>query len=157
MKIIILFSCLLCTSFCSAQTINEIIKASDNGDAMAQYQLGQEYLSGKNIHEDKVLAFQWFEKSALQDFDSAQFALAVCYYWGRGTKKDKSQALKWYDKSSDLGNGNAQYALGLMHYKGEATLVDPKMSAYYMRLAFKNGNEKAIKFWKKRKLWNYEG
>lgn len=156
MKSIILVSFLLITTLCSAQSTSALVEAANSGDAMAQYQLGKEYLSGKNIHEDKNLAFEWFEKSAFQDFDSAQFALGECYYLGRGTKKDKSQAFKWYEKSSDLGNGEAQYALGVMHYKGEETLVDRKMSAYYIRLAFENGNKKAIKFWNKRKLWKYE-
>jgi TPR repeat protein len=46
-------------------------KAADQGNAMAQYNIGAMYVSGHGVPQDYVTAHMWFNLSAAQDDDDA--------------------------------------------------------------------------------------
>ncbi len=55
--------------------ILSIIKSAEQGNAKAQFELGGMYIQGYGVEEDAELAFEWFEKSALQGNAEAQSVL----------------------------------------------------------------------------------
>ena len=55
--------------------IKLIQKASAQGDADAQYALGQCYANGKGIGKDEQQAKLWYGKAASQDHQDAQYEL----------------------------------------------------------------------------------
>lgn len=50
-------------------------KAAEQGDSIAQHNLGVCYYNGRGIAKDKDMAKYWFEKSAAQGYEPAKEAL----------------------------------------------------------------------------------
>jgi uncharacterized protein len=57
-------------NYAKATTILQPLVAK--GDACAQYQLGEMYMQGKGVPEDKARALELFKKSAAQGNDKAR-------------------------------------------------------------------------------------
>jgi Variant SH3 domain/Sel1 repeat len=81
-------------------TLSEVSLAALQGNADAQFQLGQRYTVGLEVKRDKKEALQWFKKAAAQGHAPAQLALGRAYEKGEGTKKSLSTAQKWYAKAA---------------------------------------------------------
>jgi Variant SH3 domain/Sel1 repeat len=81
-------------------SLSEVLLAAHQGNADAQYQLGQRYAGGLDVKRDKKEALQWFKKAAVQGHAPAQLALGRAYEKGEGTKKSLSSAQKWYAKAA---------------------------------------------------------
>jgi serine/threonine protein kinase len=79
---------------------SEVSLAALQGNADAQFQLGQRYAGGLDVKLDKKEALHWFKKAAVQGHASAQLALGRAYEKGEGTKKSLSSAQKWYAKAA---------------------------------------------------------
>jgi predicted Ser/Thr protein kinase len=78
-------------------------KAADQGDAVAQGQLGVCYRNGIGVPRDSVEAVKWLRKAAEQGDAKAQFNLGVCYARGQGIAVDKVEAHKWLDLALSQG------------------------------------------------------
>lgn len=76
----------------------EVEKAAENGDAEAQYQLGERYRLGDDTRKNDSLAAEWYTKAAEQGHTYAQYRLASYFYDGIGMPKDKRQAKYWARK-----------------------------------------------------------
>ena len=59
-------------------------KAPDQGDAVAQYWLGELYFDGNGVRENLNEAFRWHKQSANNGYLPAQQKLAHCYLNGIG-------------------------------------------------------------------------
>ncbi|MCY1634860.1 tetratricopeptide repeat protein [Marinifilum sp. D737] len=58
------------------QSFEELNKHAEQGDWLAQYNLGIYYYHGKETLVDKKKAFYWIKKSAEQGLDEAQYHIA---------------------------------------------------------------------------------
>lgn len=96
------------------------IKAANQGQSDAQFNLGNYYYNGYHIRKDYKKAVYWLEKSALQGHQAAQALLADCYHQGLGVPKDMKKAVFWYKKAIDNGNTDVYVGaqLGLCYYNG---------------------------------------
>ena len=56
--------------------------AATNGDADAQYNLGDCYCKGLGVAKNYQEAVKWFRKAAGQNHAKAQLGLAACYFFG---------------------------------------------------------------------------
>jgi serine/threonine protein kinase len=81
-------------------SLSEASLVAHQGNAEAQFQLGQRYAGGLDVIRDKKEALQWFKKAAAQGHAPAQIALGRAYEKGEGTKKSLSSAQKWYAKAA---------------------------------------------------------
>ena len=61
----------------SAQTIDELKTRAANGDAKAQYNLGDRYYNGEGVEVDYVQCAVWLEKAAEQGHEKAQQMLSL--------------------------------------------------------------------------------
>lgn len=78
---------------------------ADQGDAVAQYNLGLLYLDGHGVPQNIAEAANWFRRAAEQDYTQAQHNLGAMYGSGQGVKRDYVQAYKWLNLCAAKGNG----------------------------------------------------
>lgn len=88
--------------------ISEVQKAAEQGDAMAQFNLGVMYNTGLGVAQDYKQAVAWFRKAAEQGYAMAQLLLGMMYDNGMGVVQDNKLAYVW--SSVSAANGNAYAA-----------------------------------------------
>lgn len=89
------------------ETFEQAKKAAEQGDAIAQYNLGLHYVDGRGVAKSDAEAVKWYRKAADQGNADGQFELGYMYESGKGVAKDEAQAAKWYQKAAASGNANA--------------------------------------------------
>ena len=52
-----------------------LLKAAQQGDVEASYQIAEAYLLGQGVEVDRKQAVSWFEKAALRDYEDAAWRL----------------------------------------------------------------------------------
>ena len=67
---------------------------AEQGNASAQFNLGDMYADGRGVKQDDVEAVKWFRKAAEQGDTMAQGRLGNVYSDGRGVKQDDFEAVK---------------------------------------------------------------
>ncbi len=77
--------------------------AADQGDEIAQYNLGTYYFFGFGVDQDYSEALRLFRLAAEQGYANGIFAVGECYYLGTGVDKDPETAAEWYQKALDAG------------------------------------------------------
>jgi uncharacterized protein len=91
--------------------MQELIAASEQGDASAQNDLGLAYLEGKGINQNHENALKWLTSSANLGNIEAQFNLGRMYEVGDGVKRNIKTAIEWYSKAAKQGDEPAIKAL----------------------------------------------
>src|SRR5581483_1405041 len=94
------------------------IKEAENGNEVAQYDLGLSYQCGICVEKDERKAFELYQKSAEQGYKDAQFQLGRSYDEGIGTNINKVNAFEWYKKSAEQNYNDAQNRLGYCYKNG---------------------------------------
>lgn len=79
--------------------INELIKLSEQGNALAQCYLGICYINGKGIKQDIEKAFELFDMAASQKTSLAFLCLGRCYTNRFGVEKDLLRAQYYLTKA----------------------------------------------------------
>jgi TPR repeat protein len=77
---------------------------AEEGDAIAQFNLGLLYLDGHGVPQSPMEAANWFRRAAEQDYTQAQHNLGAMYGSGQGVKRDYVQAYKWLNICAAKGN-----------------------------------------------------
>ena len=78
-------------------------KAAEQGDAVAQNNLGVMYKKGRGVTQDYAEAVKWYRKAAQQGYARAQSNLGWMYRNGNGVPQDKITAHMWYNISASNG------------------------------------------------------
>jgi len=112
---------------------------AEQGEAIAQNNLGVCYLSGTGVVADKTEAVKWFRKAATQGDAKAQLNLGACYLTGAGVAKDTTIAAQWFRKAAEQGDAKAQFNLGVCYRKGEGLGADMTKAALWFRKASEQG------------------
>ena len=118
---------------------------ADQGDARAQYNLGDMYCNGHGVPKDYAEAVKWWRKSADQGFAVAQFNLGAMYANGKGVPQDYGEAVKWYRKAADQGLDGAQHDLGLMYATGQGVPQDYVEAHKWLNLAAARAPDKVTR------------
>ena len=77
-------------------------KASDQGLAEAQNDLGGMYFEGLGTTQDYQKAFKYFDSAANQKLAAAQYNLGLMYDKGLYIQKDRKKALQLYELSTGI-------------------------------------------------------
>ena len=93
-------------------------QASESGDALAQFELGQMYLAGRGVRQSDPSAAYWFEQAAHQGVGRAQYELGLAYRDGRGVSQNPWLAFSWMRKAANRDWAPAQHELGNMFLQG---------------------------------------
>lgn len=96
------------------QEFEALLLLAEQGDAKAQYQVGECYLKGeKSVSRDDAQAMKWISLSAEQGNDKAQLVLGEIYRNGiLGVGKNPEEGLRWLLKSAKQGNARAMFDIG---------------------------------------------
>jgi len=125
-------------------TLNELINKSDQGDAIAQKNLGNRYLSGEGVEKNYDTALGWYRKSAKQGYENAQHNIGLMYEQGWGVDKDADQAFEWYLLAANQGFANAQYALATQYLFGSDEIKDKNEALRWLLKAENQGFAPAL-------------
>ena len=81
----------------AASKIEELRFAANNGDAVAEHDLGQLYRTGEVGAQDKTKAFCWIHRSAEHGNIMAWMSTGMMYGLGEGVPQDCIEAYKWFE------------------------------------------------------------
>lgn len=126
-----------------ATALREWQPLAEQGDALAQYNLGLLYRKGRGVPQDDVQARKWYAKAAAQGLAKAQFSLGTLYFNGEGGPKDYQQALRWFRLAADQGEALAQTKIAIMYDDGEGVPQDKVQAYKWFSLAATNGDKPA--------------
>ena len=91
-----------------ATALREWTPLAEQGDAVAQYNLGLMYANGEGVLQDYAMALKWYTLAAEQGDADAQFGLALIYEYGKqGVPMDWKAAEKWLTLAVEQGYANA--------------------------------------------------
>ena len=88
-----------------------MLPLAEQGNVIAQYNLGVMYDLGDGISLNYEEAFKWYYLAANQGHPKAQNNLGTLYRNGDGVLQDYQEARKWYQRSADQGHPSAQLNL----------------------------------------------
>jgi len=126
-----------------ATAVREWQPLAEQGDALAQFNLGILYHKGRGVPQDDAQARKWYAKAAAQGLVKAQFSLGTLYFNGEGGSKDYQQALHWFREAADHGEALAQTKLAIMYDDGEGVPQDKVQAYKWFSLAATNGDKPA--------------
>jgi TPR repeat protein len=80
---------------------------ADQGNALAQFNLGFMYSNGRGVTQNDAEAVKWYRLAADQNDAVAQSNLGDMYSYGRSVPKDYVRAQMWFILSAEHGNQTA--------------------------------------------------
>ncbi len=128
-----------------ATAMRELRPLAEQGNAVAQYRLGEMYSDGDGVPMNKKEAVKWYRLAAEQGNADAQYWVGWRYeYGGGGVPKDSKEAIKWLRLAAENGNVRAQTSLGYIYDLGlHGVPEDYKEAIKWFRLAAEQGDANA--------------
>ncbi len=127
---------------------------ADQGNAGAQFILGQMFATGRGVPQNYAEAMKWYRLAADQGNADAQNNIGVMFGDGRGVPENEAEGKKWSRLAADQGHAFAQISLGVMFSKGEGVPQDYVQAHMWFNLAGAGGNSigKQGRDWVARKM-----
>ncbi|QIM63634.1 hypothetical protein A1D29_10205 [Pasteurellaceae bacterium Orientalotternb1] len=97
-----------------AKGIEILTTIAEQGDPLAQYQLGQILWEARST----VQAINWFERSANTGLPEAQFALGKLYFLGEHLPKSYGKAFHWFSLAAENQHPDAMFLLSAFYFNG---------------------------------------
>jgi len=116
---------------------------ANEGNAKAEYNLGQMYISGDGVPQDVSEAQNWYRRSAEHGFSEAQYTLGALHFRRIAALKSNEEAVEWYRKAAEQGHARSQLNLGDLYFKGEIVPQDVNTAVGWYRRAAEQGNGEA--------------
>ena len=120
----------------AAQLPDGLRERAEQGDAVAQSDLGRRYYAGQGVPQDDAEAARWTRLAAEQGYAPAQYSLGLLYFRGRGVPGDDAAAARWYRAAAEQGHPPAQAGLSSLYLYGAGVEEDPVLAAMWMELAW---------------------
>jgi TPR repeat protein len=93
----------------------ETMRAAEQGDANAQFEIGNMYRFGVIVEKDDKKSLEWIQKAAKQGHIKAQSELGRMYLY----EQNKMKAVEWLQKTAEQGDVDAQFKFGSMYEEGQ--------------------------------------
>jgi TPR repeat protein len=116
---------------------------ANNGNALAQYKLGLQWIKKGKNQKNYLKAATWFKLAAVQGLKEAQYSLGVLYDTGVGLEKDESQAFLWYHAAASNHHPMAQFNIANLYLVRASGKEDFESALSWFELASKNGVDEA--------------
>lgn len=116
---------------------------AQEGNAKAEYNLGQMYISGDGVPQDVGEAQRWYRRSAEHGYDEAQYTLGALHFRRVAALSSHEEAVEWYRKAAEQGHARSQLNLGDLYFKGEVVPQDVRTALDWYRRAAEQGNGEA--------------
>lgn len=127
--------------------INQLVQRADQGDAVAQFEIGYMYHNGLDTSVDYARALKWYELSAAQGYAPAVFNLGLLYYNGQGVPQNFKTALNLFLQaagSPDATGARAKYQIGIMCFNGQGTNKNRQRALKWHQDAINSGSYEAL-------------
>jgi TPR repeat protein len=108
---------------------------AEQGDAVAQYQLGTLYETGQGVPRDDAAAAAWYRRAALSGHAGARYRLARMYLTGRGVSHSPAEAARWLRLAATQGVAAAQFDLATLFAGGTGVKRDPVQAHAWFDIA----------------------
>ena len=96
-----------------ADVFTDTKQKAEQGNALAQAQMGAMYQLGRNgVEKDAQQSAEWMLKAADQGLVEAEVFMAALYDRGLGVKHNVRTATQWYEKAAAQKHGTALAILG---------------------------------------------
>ena len=123
----------------SEGSFESLKRTAQQGDARAQYELGEMYDRGEGVAANSDEAVKWYHKAAEQGHPGAQWQLGYKYEYGSGVAVDNVESLKWFRRAAGQDHGIAQFELAMRYQTGKGTAKDSVEAYRWVLLAQTNG------------------
>ncbi len=125
-------------------SVEELTRAAERGDAQAQFHLGSFLSSGfGDIEADYAETLKWYRLSAEQGFARAQSKLGNAYAYGHGVEQDFTQAATWCRLAAEQRDADGQLCMAMLYAGGCGVERNLTESARWYRRAARQGDGKA--------------
>ena len=91
-----------------ATALKEWTPLAEQGNAVAQFNLGLMYRIGDGVPQDDKTAVKWYTLAAEQGDADAQYNLASMYRTGQGVPQDYKTTVKWHTLAAEQGHAYEQ-------------------------------------------------
>src|SRR5437588_8586367 len=112
---------------------------AENGDADAEFNLGQAYRLGRGVPINIAAATTWFQRAAAKGHVDAETTLGLLLF-GNG---DSLGGLRWLKAAADKGEPRALLVYGTALVNGDGVARDPVLGYAYVSRAAAQGLEPA--------------
>lgn len=130
-----------------ATALKEWQSLAEQGNAIAQLNLGAMYAIGQGVPKNDKEAVKWWRKAAEQSNAQAQLFLGAMYEDGQGVQKNDEEAVRWERKAAEQGFVTAIANLGWYTANGWGTEKNLVEGERLLKLASSKGHD-----WAKEKL-----
>ena len=104
----VLLSCRLPIASADPSSQHQLQALAGQGDANAQWMLGQALLTGSLGETDEAEAVRWLQLAADQGHGLAQRDMGMLYEQGQGVTQDALEAFFWYSLASRQDSSRAR-------------------------------------------------
>lgn len=137
-------------------------KAAELGHAEAICDVGVEYINGGLVKKDIDKAIDYFKQSAEAGSANAYRNLGAIYYFKEYGRKNRKMAVSYWKQGSEMNpelieTADCQYNYGISLKRGEGIKKDKEAAIFWLKLAARNGSEKAKEELKKMHIGIEEG
>jgi TPR repeat protein len=111
------------------------MKLAKQGNAEAQFKVGEMYETGIGVGQDRKEAKYWLTRSANQNYETARYKLL---YWDmerRGLNSENKIKVEELNTRAKQGNAQAQYYLGKMYAYGVGIKRNPDVAIDWLNKA----------------------
>ncbi len=120
------------------------IQLADQGDPVAQLNVGLMYLKGIKMKKDPNEAARWLKQAAQQGQVEAQYRLGILYEEGIGVIQDYEQGVYWVRMAAEHGMARALYQMGIIYDLGLGVPIDHIQAYVWYNLAAAGGEVGAV-------------
>lgn len=115
--------------------VTEWSAPAQRGDADAMFNMGQAYLLGRGVRQDRAAAADMFRRAAAKDHLGATASLGILL-WQEGKRTEALQHLR---AAADRGELRAAYVLGVATFSGDSVPKNPALGFAYIARARDGG------------------
>ena len=119
------------------------IKLAQQGNAEAQYKVGEMYEAGKGVSLNKTNAKLWFKKAAAKGHEKATYKMLYLDISENGLNAFSKTQLDKIRHEASSDNANAQYFLGKMYVTGVGVAKNLSTAMQWLNKAKYNGSVEA--------------
>jgi TPR repeat protein len=98
--------------------LDELQQAADQGDPIAQYNLGVDYYRGDRVERDVAKAAELWRKAAASGHVNASNSMAYLVFYGRGVPRDPAEGLRLWQFAAERGHAESQFHLASAYMAG---------------------------------------
>lgn len=124
-----------------SRAIHWLEQSANQGNSIAQYQLGCLYQTGKGVKSDILMAKSWFEKAS--NNPDALNDLGCIYSNGLAGEINHKKARELFEKSANQGHALGQKNLGGLYLNGMGVEQDYDKAKEWLEKSARQGNSDA--------------